>query len=158
MPTTWTGRSARRREAFDYLDDGETLTLTYTVRATDDSAASDDQTVTITITGTNDGPVITVGAGDSAAETLAETNAALAISGTLTVIDVDLSDARDPDGVVGGGLRHHHGPGLRQRGAAGDADGDAGLDRRRYRRYQQPGLGVQLDAARRSTTSTTASR
>ena len=28
---------ARRREAFDYLDDGETLTLTYTVRATDDS-------------------------------------------------------------------------------------------------------------------------
>ena len=26
-------------EAFDYLDDGETLTLTYTVRATDDSTA-----------------------------------------------------------------------------------------------------------------------
>ena len=49
------------REAFDYLDDGETLTLTYTVRATDDSAAIDDQTVTITITGTNDAPVITVG-------------------------------------------------------------------------------------------------
>ena len=49
-------------EAFDYLDDGESLTLTYTVRATDDNGAFDDQTVTITITGTNDAPVITVGA------------------------------------------------------------------------------------------------
>ena len=46
-------------EAFDYLDDGESLTLTYTVRATDDSSAFDEQTVTITITGTNDAPVIT---------------------------------------------------------------------------------------------------
>src|SRR5207237_330704 len=86
-------------EAFDYLDDGESLTLTYTVRATDDSAASDDQTVTITITGTNDAPVITVGSGDSAAETLLETNAALSTSGTLTVVDVDLSDAVTPSVV-----------------------------------------------------------
>ncbi|MBR1273052.1 VCBS domain-containing protein, partial [Bradyrhizobium sp. AUGA SZCCT0222] len=83
-------------EAFDYLDDGETLTLTYTVRATDDSLAFDEQTVTITITGSNDGPDITVGAGDSAAETLVETNAALAVGGTLTVTDIDLSDAVTP--------------------------------------------------------------
>src|SRR5204862_7986904 len=61
-------------EAFDYLDDGESLTLTYTVRATDDSTAFDDQTVTITITGSNDAPVISVESGDSAAETLIETN------------------------------------------------------------------------------------
>ena len=87
----WTFNSGS--EAFDYLDDGETLTLTYTVRATDDSAAFDDQTVMITITGTNDGPVITVVGTDSAAETLAETNAALATSGTLTVVDLDLSDS-----------------------------------------------------------------
>src|SRR6185295_2588942 len=80
-------------EAFDYLADGESLTLTYTVRATDGSAAFDDQSVTITITGTNDGPAITVGAGDSAADTLPETNAALATSGTLTVTDADVSDA-----------------------------------------------------------------
>src|SRR5690606_15093821 len=48
-------------EAFNFLADGQTLTLTYTVRATDDSpsAAHDDQTVTVTITGTNDAPVIT---------------------------------------------------------------------------------------------------
>ena len=63
------------------------------MRATDDSLVSDDQTVTITINGTNDAPMITVGAGDSAAETLLETNAGLAVSDTLTVVDADLSDA-----------------------------------------------------------------
>ena len=83
-------------EAFDYLDDGETLTLTYTVRATDDSTAFDDQTVTITITGTNDAPVITVVGGDSAAETLAETDVGAERRGTLTVVDADLSDAVTP--------------------------------------------------------------
>ncbi|NCW78926.1 MAG: hypothetical protein EBV64_13415, partial [Oxalobacteraceae bacterium] len=49
-------------EAFDYLAAGQTLTLTYTVRATDSNSptnASDDQTVVITITGTNDAPAIT---------------------------------------------------------------------------------------------------
>jgi VCBS repeat-containing protein len=44
-------------ETFDFLPEGETLTLTYTVRATDSFGATDDQTVTITITGTNDTPV-----------------------------------------------------------------------------------------------------
>ena len=89
--TCWSFNSGT--QTFDYLDDGESLELTYTVRATDDSLVSDDQTVTITINGTNDAPVITVGAGDSAAETLLETNAGLAVSDTLTVVDADLSDA-----------------------------------------------------------------
>ena len=82
-------------EAFNYLDDDESLTLTYTVRASDDNGVFDDQTVTITITGSNDAPVISVGAGDSAAETIAETNAGLTVSGTLTVVDVDLPDLSD---------------------------------------------------------------
>ena len=79
-------------QAFDFLAEGETLTLTYTVQAKDDSGALNDNTthtVTITIHGANDAPVISVGAGDSDAETLAETDAALAVSGTLTVNDVD---------------------------------------------------------------------
>ena len=96
---SWSFSSAP--EAFDYLDDGESLTLTYTVRATDDSAAFDDQTVTITITGTNDAPVITVGAGDSAAETLAETNAALTVCDTLTVDRCRSVRRRDADRGVG---------------------------------------------------------
>jgi VCBS repeat-containing protein len=80
-------------EAFDYLDENETLTLAYTVTVTDDSGATDTQTVTVTITGTNDAPVISVGGGDSAAETLAETNGGLTTDGTLSVVDVDRSDA-----------------------------------------------------------------
>ena len=98
-------------EAFDYLDDGESLTLTYTVRATDDNGAFDDQTVTITITGTNDAPVITVGAGDSAAETLAETNAALSVSDTLTVDRRRPLRQRHRFGRRRGRDRHHHRPG-----------------------------------------------
>src|SRR3546814_2564201 len=35
----------------------------------------------------------------------------------------------DADGVLGGGERRHDGPGVQQRGAAGDVVGDAGLDR-----------------------------
>jgi len=47
-------------EFFDYLANGETLVLTYTVQATD-AALNDSETVTITITGSNDAPVITDG-------------------------------------------------------------------------------------------------
>ncbi|MAS94337.1 MAG: hypothetical protein CMO55_14155 [Verrucomicrobiales bacterium] len=44
-------------EAFNFLNTGETLELEYSVRATDDGGAFTEETVTITITGTNDGPV-----------------------------------------------------------------------------------------------------
>src|SRR5205807_2116557 len=44
-------------QAFDFLAVGESLTLTYTVQSTDNNAASDTQSVTVTITGTNDAPV-----------------------------------------------------------------------------------------------------
>ena len=56
----WTFNSGG--EAFDFLAAGETLILTYTVSATDDSGTplSDTETVTVTITGTNDDPTITV--------------------------------------------------------------------------------------------------
>src|SRR5207248_1164472 len=95
-------------QAFDFLAVGESLTLTYTVQSTDNHAASDTQSVTITITGTNDAPdihVVTTGTPDSAAATLAETNAGLSTSGTLTVNDPDLSDtvSSTVTGVVLGG-------------------------------------------------------
>ena len=53
------------QQAFDFLATGETLELTYTIRATDSDAspAFDDQTVVIKITGTNDAPVITADTG-----------------------------------------------------------------------------------------------
>ncbi len=116
-------------EAFDYLADGEHLTLTYTVRATDDSAAFAEQTVTVTINGTNDGPVITVGAGDSAAEARAETDAALRGERHADGGGCGSVGRGDRDGGVGGGLGHDPGAGVGQCGAAGHAHGDGGLDR-----------------------------
>jgi VCBS repeat-containing protein len=94
-------------EAFNFLADGETLVLTYTVSATDDDGVplSGTETVTVTITGTNDSPNITVEAGDSAAESLTETNTTLTSSGTLTVADIDLTDivTSNVTGVVASG-------------------------------------------------------
>ncbi|MCF6776859.1 VCBS domain-containing protein, partial [Thiotrichales bacterium 19X7-9] len=87
---TWNFNSGA--EAFNYLAAGETLTLTYTVRATDSQAATDDQSVVINITGTNDAPDITVESGDSASDTLVETDTTLSTSGTLTVTDFDVTD------------------------------------------------------------------
>ncbi len=56
----WTFNSGE--ETFDYLASGETLTLTYTIKAMDDdsSNAFDEQTVTITIVGTNDTPIVSI--------------------------------------------------------------------------------------------------
>jgi VCBS repeat-containing protein len=79
-------------EAFDYLAGGETLTLTYSVEVDDDNGGTDAQDVVVNITGTNDGPAITVGADDDDAETLTETNAGLSYGGSLTVRDPDVSD------------------------------------------------------------------
>src|SRR5205085_1021534 len=59
---TWTFTSGASGDgAFNFLRQGETLVLNYTLKATDNAATplSDTQVVTITITGTNDAPDIT---------------------------------------------------------------------------------------------------
>ncbi len=87
---TWNFNSGS--EAFDFLADGETLVLTYTVSATDDNGTplSDTETITVTITGTGDAPVITGGPDTSS---LTESDTGLTDSGTLTVTDLDLTDS-----------------------------------------------------------------
>ena len=55
--------------------------------------------MTIAITGSEDAPVISVVGVDSTTKTLAESNAALSTSGTLTVTDADLSDTVNPSVV-----------------------------------------------------------
>ncbi|MDO6786392.1 VCBS domain-containing protein, partial [Cobetia marina] len=50
--------SSADAEAFDYLGEGETLVLDYTVLVTDSEGATAEQVVTITITGSNDAPVL----------------------------------------------------------------------------------------------------
>ncbi len=71
---------------------GETLTDTFTYTITDSQGATSSTTLTVTVNGSNDAPVISIGAGDSAAESLIETNAGLSVSGTLSIGDVDTSD------------------------------------------------------------------
>lgn len=79
-------------EAFNYLRQGDTLTLTYTITVNDGTATAL-QDVVITINGTNDAPVISVGAGNSATGALLETNNAnLTTSGTLTLTELEPAD------------------------------------------------------------------
>lgn len=81
--------------AYDGLALGETFTAHFTYDVVDEHGALVHQTATITITGTNDTPVVQALAGDSAgtATPLLETNSPLSTSGTLTVTDADITDA-----------------------------------------------------------------
>src|SRR5262245_1892267 len=74
-------------QTFDFLAAGETLTITYNVTVTDNSGASLTQPVTITVTGSNDAPVLAADA--SGPHTTIQ---AVQTSGTLTFTDVDLTD------------------------------------------------------------------
>ena len=56
---TWTFTAPDR--TFDYLGAGQVATLSYVVTVTDSKSATVNQTVTITITGTNDGAVLATG-------------------------------------------------------------------------------------------------
>src|SRR5262249_26948644 len=86
---------------FDYLNNGESLTLTYTTSLSDEALRSNTQTVTITINGANDSPVITSSAQTATLAEASETAApnpafhslhdALPIS--LNFTDVDITDA-----------------------------------------------------------------
>ncbi|WP_305880423.1 retention module-containing protein [Pseudomonas citronellolis] len=70
---------------FDSLPAGVSRDVTFTYQAKDDSGAlSDPQTITITVTGTNDAAVIT-----GAQVSINETNAPITTGGQLTVTDVD---------------------------------------------------------------------
>jgi VCBS repeat-containing protein len=83
-------------ETFDYLKEGETITLNYKVAFADDSGTAtaatgpSEQTVSITITGANDKPFVS--AATDVADTQFETNAALIADGTFVVTDVDTMD------------------------------------------------------------------
>src|SRR5262249_25267780 len=78
--------------AFDFLAAGQTLKVTYNVTVTDEAGASSTQPVTITITGTNDAPVVSTTS--NAFTELAGTNNATpdTVSGAISFTDVDLTD------------------------------------------------------------------
>jgi VCBS repeat-containing protein len=79
---------------FDFLAAGETLTVTYDVSVKDAQGALSTQTVTLTVTGTNDVPVLAADSGPHGITELAGTanSGADTIGGTLAFTDVDLTD------------------------------------------------------------------
>jgi VCBS repeat-containing protein len=81
---------------YEYLGVGESAQESFTYGISDGIAGYDTATATVTITGVNDAPDITVAAGNSASSVLTETNSGLTTGGTLTVTDVDITDLVTP--------------------------------------------------------------
>jgi VCBS repeat-containing protein len=86
----------------DFLGSGETITFSYTVVATDDSgaanAASATQTVSITITGSNDTPMISFASGNDVGAV--QEDSTLSVSGQFSSTDID-HDATATWSIVG---------------------------------------------------------
>ena len=85
---------------FDYLADGESLTLNYTVKADDGHGGVDTQTVTIVINGTNDGPTIAGGAILNGA--VKEDSGTYSTNGSFGFGDLDSSDHHSVSYTSGG--------------------------------------------------------
>ena len=83
----------------DFLADGETLTIDYTITVSD-GAGSDEQTVSVVVTGTNDAVVMTGGPQAGSVEEQVGVTGSTTLdsttpdpTGTLTFADVDLSNS-----------------------------------------------------------------
>ena len=82
---------------YEDLAVGEIREDSFTYKITDalldpNNQGFDTATANIIFTGVNDAPIISVDSGNSSAETVFETNAPLATTGTLTVSDIDTTD------------------------------------------------------------------
>ena len=80
----------------DFLNDGETLTVTYTVVVNDGDADSNTEEVEFTITGTNDVPTLDAITGGTAAEATDASAQAVSIAGSITTTDLDNGDTLTP--------------------------------------------------------------
>lgn len=89
-------------EAFDFLGVGETLTLAYTVRGTDEHGATGEHTVTVTIAGSNDPVVLEAGATTATGAVTEDAAATLTASGSIAFADKDWHDTHTA-GVAGTG-------------------------------------------------------
>ena len=86
---TWTYTVSN--SATQYLAHGQTLTELFTIRISDNSGGYVERVVTVTITGTNDAPVLTVDQAGGVTEDAADPT--LTDSGVLSFTDVDVTDA-----------------------------------------------------------------
>ncbi|WP_345854346.1 retention module-containing protein [Shewanella algae] len=76
-----------------FLAVGETITLSFTLTVTDAFGASDSQPVTVTITGTNDAPVLSIDMSGAVTEDVDVLAGMLSDSGDLSFTDVDINDS-----------------------------------------------------------------
>ncbi|WP_345859591.1 retention module-containing protein [Shewanella algae] len=76
-----------------FLAAGETITLSFTLTVTDAFGASDSQPVTLTITGTNDAPVLSIDMSGAVTEDVDVVAGMLSDSGDLSFTDVDINDS-----------------------------------------------------------------
>jgi VCBS repeat-containing protein len=88
---------------FDFLSKGQTLALTYTITVADNHGGSAKQTVNITITGSDDKPIVTMSAGATVTE---QPHTTLSLSPdvahpTVQFIDPDLANVGYTAAVVG---------------------------------------------------------
>lgn len=92
--------------AFDFLAAGETLVLDYVLKVMDDSdptpgePTTATETVTITITGSNDTPLVDVADVTGAVTELVTPTGNLTDSGTIGFSDVDLTDVHTIDSTI----------------------------------------------------------
>src|SRR6185503_4198090 len=73
----------------DFLAAGETITFSYTVTATDNNGATDTDTVSFTINGSNDAPTVTATAASAITEAADASAQDLSDSGTVSFNDID---------------------------------------------------------------------
>ncbi|MCL1065188.1 VCBS domain-containing protein, partial [Shewanella benthica] len=85
-----------------FLAQGETITLSFEVTVTDNDGGSDTKTVSLTITGTNDLPVLTVDMTGGVTEDATDPN--LTDSGALSFTDVDLNNTHSVSEVYNGDI------------------------------------------------------
>ncbi|MBV5304987.1 MAG: VCBS domain-containing protein, partial [Chlorobium sp.] len=91
--------------AVEYLAEGEQKVETFTFSVLDGHGGSVDRTVSVTITGTNDGPVIGLGLFDGSVTELAdlasgENTTDLVASGSFAISDVDLTNTQSVAAVA----------------------------------------------------------
>ncbi|WP_335903478.1 VCBS domain-containing protein [Shewanella algae] len=85
-----------------FLAVGETITLSFTLTVTDAFGASDSQPVTLTITGTNDAPVLSIDMSGAVTEDVDVINGMLSDSGDLSFTDVDVNDSHSVNSSYNG--------------------------------------------------------
>ena len=99
-PSTWYFRYAANSPDYQYLAAGQSGTDSFSYRVVDANGESDTATVTITVVGTNDAPLVAAVDVTGAVTELSVPSGNLTDSGTIAFTDVDLTDVHGVGSVT----------------------------------------------------------